>query len=62
MMADEPKASESEIVTHESPVLQDRKIDEIGQRYGITIDPENATQYKLVQVIHTLEMKLKEGK
>lgn len=61
-MAENDETQQVEVVTHESPVLQDRKIDEIAQRYGITIDPDNATHYKLAQVIHGLELKLKEGK
>lgn len=39
----------------ESPIISDDVIESIGERYQITIDPDNATQYKLCQVIVKLE-------
>lgn len=41
------------------PNITDEDIILIGTRYHIRVDPDNATHYKLCQVINSLEQKLK---
>jgi hypothetical protein len=45
----------------ETPIFKDEEIEAIAERYGITtLNPDDATHYKLCQVIKHLESEIAE--